>query len=357
LAIKAHEAHAVGAKGAGARVAILDMGADFNHPELYNRFNPLLSQSFVDGESVQFTPGMGYPASHATMMAGVIAASKNGFGVEGVAPEAELVLVKVVSDSGAGTWEALVRGIVYAAFIDSDVINMSLGGYMTTDGYDLGNPYDASDDVYIGADGVAAWREAMSRAAKYAHKSGCTLVGAAGNDSLNRDLYSNIVHLPSDLPHVISVSGTGPLGYGLDQTTSLDELAYYTNYGDPIDVAAPGGNIDIGTYLSGELAVVAGLPAPAWLFDLVFTTDYGGYQVGLGTSFSAAHVSGVAALVAAERGNDRGAGAVAAIVVNSADDLGATGPDDFYGKGRVNALRAVQIGRGDNDDDDDGDDD
>ena len=77
----------------------------------------------------------------------------------------------------------------------------------------------------------------------------------------------------------------------------------------------------------------------------------------VGTSFSAAHVSGVAALVAAERGNDRGAGAVAEIVVNSADDLGAAGPDDYYGKGRVNALRAVQIGRGDNDDDDNGDDD
>jgi len=285
------------------------------------------------------------------MMAGIIGASKNGFGIEGVAPEAELVVVKVVSDSGAGTWEALVQGIVYAAFIHSDVINMSLGGYMTTDGFDLGDPYDAADDVYIGAEGVAAWQEALGRAAKYARLSGSTLVGAAGNDSLNRDLYSNIVHLPSDVPGVISVSATGPLGYGLDQSTSLDEVGYYTNYGDPIDVAAPGGNIDIGTYLSGSIAVVAGLPAPAWLFDLVFTTDYGGYQVGLGTSFSAAHVSGVAALVAAERGNRRGPGTVASIVVNSADDLGANGPDDFYGKGRVNALRAVQIARGEDDHD------
>ena len=51
--------------------------------------------------------------------------------------------------------------------------------------------------------------------------------------------------------------------------TSLDELGYYTNYGDPIDVAAPGGNIDIGTYLSGEFAVVAGLLASLWILVLV----------------------------------------------------------------------------------------
>ena len=75
---------------------------------------------------------------------------------------------------------------------------------------------------------------AMTRAVNYAHQHGVTLIASAGNEGWDFDHASDLYHLPSDLPHVISVSATRPLGWALGPATDLDLPASYTNYGQSV---------------------------------------------------------------------------------------------------------------------------
>ena len=101
-AISAPQAWALGYKGKGVRVAVLDVGMYLNHPDLAVNINKTLSHNFVPltGENnpndASFTLSPLF--SHATHVAGIIAAADNGIGVVGVAPEAEIMAVKVLSD-------------------------------------------------------------------------------------------------------------------------------------------------------------------------------------------------------------------------------------------------------------------
>jgi lantibiotic leader peptide-processing serine protease len=117
---------AKGDMGAGARVAVLDSGMDLVNADLAPNINQGFAQSFVPGEVVE--PQCTAPCfNHGTHVAGIIAAAINNKGVQGVAPQAELVPVKVLRESGSGSFSWLVTGIEYAASIHADVINMSLG--------------------------------------------------------------------------------------------------------------------------------------------------------------------------------------------------------------------------------------
>src|SRR4029450_10815560 len=91
-AIDAPEAWDAGFKGHGARVAVIDTGFDFDHPDLVPNINFSLSRNFVPGEDLGY--GLPDPFSHGTHTAGTVAAAENNFGTIGVAPEAELMLLK-----------------------------------------------------------------------------------------------------------------------------------------------------------------------------------------------------------------------------------------------------------------------
>jgi len=134
-AVDAPEAWAAGARGAGVRVAVLDDGIDSDHPDIAPNFNAGLSTSFVPGQTYEYAvPGDVF--SHGTHVSGTILAADNGFGTIGVAPEAELVMVKVLdSFTGSGSFEGVAAGIVYAADVDADIINMSLGATVWRSGY------------------------------------------------------------------------------------------------------------------------------------------------------------------------------------------------------------------------------
>ncbi|MBC6991719.1 MULTISPECIES: S8 family serine peptidase [Hymenobacter] len=104
------------------------------------------SKSFVPKEGVQFV-GTGF--SHGTHTAGTIAAVDNKIGVVGVAPEATLILVKVLADGGSGSFSWMINGIYYAVTQQADVINMSLGGTFLRNGKyldDNGTPDNPADD-------------------------------------------------------------------------------------------------------------------------------------------------------------------------------------------------------------------
>ncbi len=344
-AIDAPEAWATGARGRGARVAVLDSGIDIDHPDLAANLNLALSRSFIPGLPIAAPPtgppSFTAPPHHGTWVAGIIAAADNGIGTIGVAPEAELVALRVCPDSGRGCpASAQLAAIVYAADIDADVLNMSLQGSLPRrGGFDAGGNYVSPRDV-------EAFIVAMTRAFAYAHRLGTLSVVPAGNQGSNLNSDADLFTY-GQLPNTIAVAATGPRGWGSDPTTNLDLPACYSNYGQSVvDLAAPGGNIDCNQPFPPPppwtfCRVVITLPCFA--FDTVVGPTINGWSFSFGTSAAAPHVAGVAALVIGAHDGQMNPDAVEAILRASADDLGKPGVDDFYGQGRVNAARAVGL--------------
>lgn len=337
-AIEAPAAWSLGAKGAGVRVAVIDDGIDRDHPDLAPNLNVDLSRSFVDSEPLFDYMGDDV-FSHGAHVAGTIAAAQNDFGVIGVAPEAELVMLKVFDKDGVGDSYRTMEAMVYAGNINADVINMSLGLVLPRSGKFI----DEDGNVINLTKFVQEFYNAYKRASTYANKRGAILIASAGNDAENSNESRDVVHLPSDLPHVVSISATGPLGWAVDPTTNLDEPAFYTNYGlNTIDLAAPGGNVDFDLVDSGEMCQVGPYIRPCYVFDFVFSTGNGGWYWSIGTSMAAPHASGVAALIISASNDDLTPSQVESIMKRSADDIGKPGKDAYFGHGRVNAYEAVK---------------
>jgi len=330
-AINAQGAWAKGATGAGVRVAVLDSGIDSDHPDLIDNLNMSLATSFVDGEAVDQLPNSS--SNHGTHVAGTIAAADNGFGVIGVAPHAEIVPVKVLSSyTGSGSSYSVMAGIVYAANIDADVINMSLGSMM---------PHNYKDESGNYTNWInSSYLKAYNRATSYAHKQGTTIIAAAGNESTDGDHDKNLVWIPNQLDHVISISATAPVNYALNPNGFLDYPAGYSNYGQStIDFAAPGGYW-AGAYTDEGNQNCYGVPCYAW--DLVLSTGNGGWYFSAGTSMASPHAAGVAALIISANGGKMNPTHVEQAMRAGADDLGKNGNDDFYGQGRLNAGNSIK---------------
>jgi subtilisin family serine protease len=331
-AIDAPEAWEAGYRGEGVRVGILDTGFDLDHPDLAPNINMQLSMDMT-GQGLQYTLPDAF--SHGTHTAGIVAAAENGYGTIGVAPEAELVLIKVLLDEGYGYLFDILNGIIYATLVDVDVINMSIGATIEKSGN--------AEDGYTAAD--AAWyKNIYSKAIAYAYQNGTTVIASAGNESTDYDHTADLIHMPSGAPHAICISATAPIGWAVDPATNLDVFAStYSNYGQStIDFAAPGGNyayffVDGGA----SYCTVAGLERPCYVFDYVFSTGNGGWYWSVGTSMAAPHAVGVAALIIGENGGSMLPEDVKAALEASADDLGKPGNDDYYGLGRVNAMKAI----------------
>lgn len=312
-AVNAPEAWNAGVRGSGARVAVLDTGFDLTHPDLAPNINFALSRDFT-GQGLAYT--LPDPFSHGTHTAGTIAAADNAFGAVGVAPDAELVLVKVLHDEGYGSFGDVIAGMYYATNVGADIISMSLGAL-----------FPRSADT-----GPGKLTVAMNRAASYARKNGSLVIAAAGNDAVDFDHTADWIHLPSDSPGVLSISATAPRGWATPAGSNLDYLASYSNYGrSAISFAAPGGDF---VYPGNESCVVAGLTRPCWIFDLVFSTGNRGWYWSAGTSMAAPHAAGVAALIVSE-GVKKNPAALEKAIRARAEDLGQPGNDPAYGGGRV----------------------
>ena len=306
--IEADRAWDEGVVGTGARVAILDSGIDYTHPDLDDNIELPSSATFVP-----FTDSCMDDNGHGTHVAGIVAAEDNGWGCIGVAPDATLICVKVLDSNGSGNYSWVVTGIIHAIHRQADVINLSLGSTLKKNGF---LPYYTASDA-------SRLINMIKKVINWASSQGCLVVCSAGGDEMDLDHNKNLVVVPAEVGTGIAISATGPIGL-----SDFDRPASYTNYGQSsIWVAAPGGDSQL-------------YPNPGWYYDMVFSTFIGGWTWMSGTSMAAPMVSGTAALVISKYGK-MNAGQLKNHLANTADDPGKPGHDPYYGRGRINAYKAV----------------
>jgi thermitase len=249
-------------------IAVVDTGVDLHHPDLRNRlvqgYNVIDDKSEPDDDN-----------GHGTHVAGIIASeTNNNEGVAGMTWYSKIMPVKAMGAKGYGTTFDIAKGIVWAVDHGADVINLSLGNYQPS--------------------------KVLEEAVSYAYKNNVVMVSAAGNDGSDQPTY------PSAYPEVLSVAAVDYDG----------RRASFSNYGDYIDIAAPGVYIP-STYFNQQYAALSG------------------------TSMAAPHVAGLAALIKSAN-PDLTSSQVISIIKNSAIDLGEQGKDIDYGNGLIDVNSALQ---------------
>jgi subtilisin family serine protease len=245
------------------KVAVVDSGIDYGHPEFAGRV--VAGRSFVGGSWKHDSDG------HGTFVAGVIAADPaNGQGIAGMAFNARLLIAKVVppDDSGVNL-QAEVNGIRWAVREGAQVINLSLGGQR--------DPVDLRLDTYSPLE-----REAI----EYAVTKGAVVVAAVGNGTDSPSIPWVYADYPAALPHVLGVSA-------LRQNGSVPD---YSNR-DPVyvDVAAPGDAI-----VSTVPRNLVDATQPECAGTPYSTCGPSEFRDAIGTSFAAPQVSAAAALLLGE---------------------------------------------------------
>lgn len=189
--IKAPQAWGITTGSTDVKIAVLDTGVDNNHQNLQNFVDMSLAKSFVGGDTMD-------RQSHGTHVSGTIASYGS---VSGVMQNASIVPVKVLGDDGSGSTYGIQQGILYAASIKADVVNMSLGG----GGYSQG----------------------MDEACQTAVDAGVVVIAAAGNSGTGSISY------PAAYSSVIAVGAVDANG----------KRASFSQYGTGLEVMAPGTNI------------------------------------------------------------------------------------------------------------------
>ncbi|WP_320065895.1 type VII secretion-associated serine protease mycosin [Micromonospora sp. RTGN7] len=263
-------------RGGGVIVAVIDSGVSSVHPVLRGQV-----RAGRDFNGLEQRQGQCDQAGHGTMVAGIIAGrAETGVPFSGIAPAARILPIRVLPDTRRTNDESLpgqiAQAIRYAVDNDAKVINLSL---------------------------ETLPRPELAAAIEYALAKRVVVVAAAGNQQQQRDQPA----YPAGYPGVIAVAGVDEQGGHVGTSIS----------GDYVDIAAPGHNI----------------VAPAPNGDGWLTEPEGG------TSFAAAYVSGVAALICAAY-PDLTPAQVAERLTDTADSP-PDGRDAQVGYGVVNPYRAV----------------
>lgn len=278
-------------------VAFIDTGVSRSQPDLADKFSGTSLAFTPDSSGTQSTDDPPVPAcNHATRAAGVAAAaSNNAAGIAGMSWGARIISLRVFdaadcspacAQNSCGTTEIAIGNAVAAVTGQHDgptlgkvVVNMSLGSEGTCSGY-------------------------LQSKVTAAVASGVMLFAAAGNEGIG------YIDSPANCDGV----------YAVGATDSQDKLASFSN--------------------SDTLMLTKGVAAPG---VNIYTTDVGsGYTTVSGTSFSSPMAAGLAALIWSAAPAFTAA-RVFETIKNSADDLGAPGPDRDFGWGRINAMKALRL--------------
>ncbi len=295
----------------GTIIAIIDTGIDPGHEDL--TANLVTGYDFVDiNTSAYVDAGYGLVTGedysvadsdpsdyngHGTHCAGIAAGKgNNSIGISGVAYNASLMPVRagfsiihpVYGEVGSLENDDIANAIDYAVTNSADVLSMSFGG-----------PFS----------------QIMSDAIDFAASNGVVLIASAGNSS------SSALSFPAGNENVISVSATA----------DDDTIAYYSNFGYWIDVAAPGGDSGKDTMILSTVPAVGTISDPS------------GYLSIQGTSMAAPYVAGLAGLILKQNPSFTADDVKRAIYLGT-DDLGNPGHDESYGFGRVNIQKSLSAG-------------
>jgi subtilisin family serine protease len=310
-----------GFTGRNARIAVIDSGVFYDHPDLapnyaggINLFAPFCTADPSAPPSACDPADPNDTNGHGTWVAGIAAAALNGQGIVGVAPDAQLVAIKACGFMFPGSCplSSVVAGIFYAADIGVDVINLSINCV-------VGITCPAEEGLI----------KALHRVTTYAGTKGALVVGISQNNGLDLDA-SNLHLAIGEFDHVVVVSAVGA------QAESATFFAVrYSNIGRVVDLAAPGG--------SAPTSGVIGTWSP------LVPTPLGGARVlpgGLyafsgGTSAAAPHVAGAAAQVIGRLGRTRPE-LLKILLQRTAVDLGAPGRDPVFGSGLVNLWELLR---------------
>jgi serine protease len=299
-------------------VAVVDTGVFLAHSDLQARL--IDGYDFIqdparalDGDGIDPNPddpGNGFVLElstfHGTHVAGTVGAETNNqLGVAGVSWGAQIMPVRVIGQGGGTSFDVL-EGVRYAAGLENtsgtlpprraDIINLSLGG----------SPFSQFEqDVYT-----------------QVRNAGVIVVSAAGNDAVSEPSY------PASYEGIVSVSAVGP----------AKQRAPYSNFGMFVDVAAPGGNVELDLNADG---VPDGVLSTSVGFDAGERTS--AVRTMEGTSMASPHMAGVAALMKSVYADLTPAELDALLQGGSiTEDLGNEGRDDVYGYGLIDAGRALQ---------------
>ncbi|MCC5468554.1 S8 family peptidase [Pelosinus baikalensis] len=220
-------------RGSGVVIAVLDTGCQIDHPDLKDRI--IGGRNFTsdyNGDENKFDDGNG----HGTHVAGTIAAAENNQGVVGIAPQSNLLILKVLQNNGSGSYQSLIDAINYAIDWKGPqgqnvrIISMSLSG--------------EQDNQTL--------HEAVIRATN----GGILVVCAAGNSGKSQKLFPGAFN---------EVVGVGAVDLN-------KKMAKFSTMNNEVDMVAPGVNI-YSTYPGNKYASLSG------------------------TSMSTPHVAGAAALI------------------------------------------------------------
>ncbi|SDY89698.1 Subtilase family protein [Evansella caseinilytica] len=249
-------------------IAIVDSGVDPEHIDLAARIKAGFN-AFEDNQAYNDENG------HGTHVAGIAAAiTNNEAGVAGVSWNNPLLAVKVLDQNAEGNALSIAKGIIWAVDQGARVINLSLG-----DSHDSDLMYDA---------------------VRYAYERDVVLIAASGNDDVETPMF------PAAYDEVLAVAAVDP----------QRERAFFSNYGEHIDVSAPGEHIP-STFPENQYVVMSG------------------------TSMAAPHVTGLAGLIRSINPSLTNED-VYDLIRETSDDLGDKGFDPFFGYGEINIRTALE---------------